>query len=302
MTPLISVALCTYNGERHLSAQLKSILHQTYKNIEIVICDDCSTDSTNEIIEEFSKFYPIIKHYKNQHNLGFNKNFEQAIHYSTGDFIAISDQDDIWELDKLEKLLNHIGDNWLVFSNSKFINNENKVIDGQILADHFTLKNRNYKSLYFSNFVTGHTVLFSRKFLHYLFPIPKLGYYDWWMGFVATYHHKITYCNEQLTLHRIHQHSAMFRGHEVSLLSKRKERAQEINDNLLNLINYKHLNSIDKEELKLLHLQFMSNQLFQKLKMMLKLYSNYKVYFPNLKYRNMISRINYAYKFVNRNF
>ena len=79
MKPLISIALCTYNGSLFLEKQLISILNQTYKNIEIVVVDDCSTDNTFEIITTFALEYPQIKSFRNTTNIGFNKNFEKAI-------------------------------------------------------------------------------------------------------------------------------------------------------------------------------------------------------------------------------
>lgn len=195
MQPLISIALCTYNGAKYLQEQLMSIVNQTYKNIEVVIVDDCSTDNTVDIVKSLEKSFPRIKLYQNEKNLGFNKNFEKAIELTTGDYIAISDQDDIWELNKLELLLNHIDDNWLIFSNSIFVDEHNNDLGKTLLHPSFKLRERDFRSLLFYNFVTGHTTLLSRIFIPYIFPIPSSGYYDWWMGFIALYHKKIAYLN-----------------------------------------------------------------------------------------------------------
>ena len=84
----ISVALCTYNGEQFLKEQLDSILKQTQKVDEIVICDDGSTDATINILENYSANYPNIFHiYRNKVNLRSVKNFEKAITLCTGDLI-----------------------------------------------------------------------------------------------------------------------------------------------------------------------------------------------------------------------
>ena len=140
MEPLISIALCTYNGSRFLEKQVMSILNQTYKNIELIVVDDCSTDNTFEIIKQLSFQYPQIKPYRNPKNLGFNKNFEKAISLSTGAYIAISDQDDIWLKDKLQRLYDHIGDKWLVFSNSEWVDEDENKLGRQILASNFRIK------------------------------------------------------------------------------------------------------------------------------------------------------------------
>jgi glycosyltransferase involved in cell wall biosynthesis len=98
----ISVAICTYNGEKFLKQQLDSILLQTVCVNEIIICDDISTDSTIEILEAYQNKYPsLIKIFRNEKTLMTVKNFEKAITLTTGDIIFLADQDDIWCLNKV---------------------------------------------------------------------------------------------------------------------------------------------------------------------------------------------------------
>ena len=102
----LSVAMCTYNGEQHVNEQLESILKQTMTVDEIIICDDGSTDKTIQIIEQFQMNFPnIITLHRNSFNLGSNKNFEKAITLCSGDYIFLSDQDDIWKINKVEKII-----------------------------------------------------------------------------------------------------------------------------------------------------------------------------------------------------
>lgn len=202
--PLISVALCTYNGEKFLLEQMDSILAQTYKNLEIIIVDDCSTDKTTEIINVYAEKDKRIKLFRNEANLGFNKNFEKALRLTSGDYITISDQDDIWLPQKLQQLLDNIKNNWLIFSNSSYLGDSKQ---GRLLKD-FKLP-LNYKGILLRNHVTGHTSLMHRDFLNYVLPFPQDGYYDWWMGFVAGYHNKIAFLDEVLTLYRVHSDSVV---------------------------------------------------------------------------------------------
>ncbi|MCU7614252.1 glycosyltransferase [Chryseobacterium sp. GMJ5] len=123
-----SVALCTYNGEKYISAQLDSILNQTILPDEIVICDDISKDSTVEIIRDYQKIHPNIRVFINESNLGFIKNFEKAILQCSFDIIIISDQDDIWEKDKIEKTIGFFTKNPQfdgVFHDLKLMDKEN---------------------------------------------------------------------------------------------------------------------------------------------------------------------------------
>lgn len=104
---IISVALCTYNGEKYLESQLNSILNQTVKVDEIVICDDVSSDTTMQIINEYKKRFPTIFNViVNEKNIGYVKNFDKAITICTGDLILLSDQDDLWKRNKVETILN----------------------------------------------------------------------------------------------------------------------------------------------------------------------------------------------------
>ena len=93
----ISIAMTTYNGSKYLNDQLKSFSQQDQAPDELIVCDDGSSDNTIKILEKFSLNAPFdVKIYQNESNLGFTKNFENALSKCTGDLIFLSDQDDIW--------------------------------------------------------------------------------------------------------------------------------------------------------------------------------------------------------------
>jgi len=105
--------LCTYNGELYLREQLESIFKQTRLPDEIIVCDDCSVDSTLKILDEFRKIFPVpFKIYVSKKTLGVSKNFERAISLCTGDIIVLSDQDDVWMPETIKKVIE-------VFNNNK---------------------------------------------------------------------------------------------------------------------------------------------------------------------------------------
>ena len=109
---MISVALCTYNGEQYIREQLESILTQTVKVDEIVVCDDGSTDNTLQIIEELAGNTDTAIHiYRNETNLGPAKNFQKAINLCSGDIIFLSDQDDVWMPEKAATITNYFRQN-----------------------------------------------------------------------------------------------------------------------------------------------------------------------------------------------
>ena len=105
MAGKFSVAMCTYNGARYLPEQLESIAGQTRPPDELVVCDDRSTDETVRVVEGFASAAPFpVRLHVNARKLGSTQNFARAIGLCSGELIALSDQDDVWEPGKLAKL------------------------------------------------------------------------------------------------------------------------------------------------------------------------------------------------------
>ena len=112
-----SVALCTYNGEKYIQDLLISICSQTVQPNEIIICDDCSNDSTVSIIQDVLNRYQIpYTLIINENNLGFFRNFKKCISLCTGDVVFLCDQDDVWHDNKVEVLSSIMNENLDVLS------------------------------------------------------------------------------------------------------------------------------------------------------------------------------------------
>ena len=124
--PLISIALCTYNGEEFIRQQLNSLLNQTYTNIEIIAVDDFSIDRTVAILQEYAALDRRLNIFTNEHNLGYTNNFEKALNLCNGDLIAICDQDDIWHPDKLKIQSELMSGHELLYHDSEFIDESGK--------------------------------------------------------------------------------------------------------------------------------------------------------------------------------
>jgi glycosyltransferase involved in cell wall biosynthesis len=121
---LVSIALATYNGEVFIKKQLDSLLQQNYKNIEIIISDDNSSDKTVDIIKDYQKLDSRIHIILNKNQNGFKKNFEKAIEKCIGEITFLCDQDDVWYNNKIEEHLEHYKDN-----NIKWVYNEVRITD-----------------------------------------------------------------------------------------------------------------------------------------------------------------------------
>ena len=124
--------MCTYNGAQYLDEQLDSICTQTYPNIEIIVVDDCSTDDTFEILKNHQSQDPRIQVFQNSENIGFVQNFSKAISLSTGAYIALADQDDIWKPYKLERFANEIQNHLLIYSDAILMSPDGQLLDRQL--------------------------------------------------------------------------------------------------------------------------------------------------------------------------
>jgi glycosyltransferase involved in cell wall biosynthesis len=202
---LISIAMTTFNGETYLQAQLDSILSQTYQTFELIICDDFSMDTTWIILSEYALRDHRIKLFQNQENIGFVKNFEKALRLCEGEYIALADQDDIWEPKKLSILMSEINNALLIHSDAYLIDANNTIFASSYTSySNKTIRSDFIKYL-FGNNVTGCTTLFRRKLLEYALPIPEcIKLHDWWLALNASNHGAIHYYPKPLIRYRQH--------------------------------------------------------------------------------------------------
>ncbi len=109
--PKVSVVMALYNVEEYLEKSVNSILNQTYKNIEIIMCDDCSKDGTLKLAKKLAKQDSRIKVLENKENLKSGKTRNRCIEDATGKYIAIQDADDYSDLTRIEKQVNFLEEN-----------------------------------------------------------------------------------------------------------------------------------------------------------------------------------------------
>lgn len=219
MAMKLSVALCTYNGEKYIRQQIESILTQTKSVDEIVVCDDQSTDLTLKIISEIAKQSSVeFKIYNNEQRLNVVKNFEKAISKCTGELIFLCDQDDIWHIDKVEKIIEYFNGNPqinVIFSNARLIDEVNNLIEDKTLfqAVNFSTEAQKYfdagyafELLNHFNRVTGATVACKADYVKSLLPfnIYNRVIHDELIAISAINDECLGYINECLIDYRIH--------------------------------------------------------------------------------------------------
>ncbi len=209
----IDILLATYNGEKYLKEQIESILNQTHTNFRLIISDDCSKDSTRDIIREYAKKDKRIKYYFQDRNLGYVKNFEFLLSTVQNEVYALSDQDDVWEIEKIEKYLEKmkLEDADLVFGDLEIVNENletiNKSFNTYMNLKRKIKKCKNYEMLYLYNCVTGCTILAKSKLLEKILPIPtntKHICHDYWIALITSVHGKIAYVEQPYIKYRQH--------------------------------------------------------------------------------------------------
>lgn len=234
----ISVAMCTYNGEKYIVEQLKSIWGQTRRPDEVIICDDCSSDATVQAVEKFlagqesgaSGSIPV-RFYAGEKNLGVVGNFTKALKFCTGDIIFPCDQDDIWLPEKIavfEKLFLEQPDCSVLFSNAELVDASGRAL-GRTLWESLDFspgvvgtKYKNMLRLLLNRcVVTGTAMAFRRSLLKEVLPLSQNWIHDGWIAVIAACTGKILPVDQCLLLYRQHENNVVG-ANEQDLLSRSK--------------------------------------------------------------------------------
>ena len=213
MKEKVDILLATYNGEKYLEEQIESILNQTYENIQIIISDDCSKDKTREILKKYEQNDKITIYYQEQ-NLGYVKNFEFLLNKVESNLYMLSDQDDVWKKEKVEKTVEKLqkDDLDLVFGDLEVVDKDlNTLYKSYNKYMHLTHKiekyYKDYRLQYLYNCMTGCTMLSKKEWLDKILPFPldsKYVIHDYWIGLIIALNGKVGYLSKPYILYRQH--------------------------------------------------------------------------------------------------
>lgn len=202
--PKISVAMAVFNGEKYLKDQISSILVQLKENDELVISVDESSDNSLEILKQLSKEDNRIKLIKGP-NSGVIKNFKNAILNCRGDYIFLSDQDDLWVKDKISKVKDVLKN-----ENVDLILHDAKVADKDlnVIYDSFFKLRKSKPGILkniFKNSYIGCCMAFKSELKEKILPFPEnIPMHDQWIGLIAEKYGKVKFLKEPLIIYRRH--------------------------------------------------------------------------------------------------
>lgn len=216
--PLVDILLATWNGEHYLAAQLESVLAQTYENWQLFIRDDGSTDGTEEILQQYQTRYPgrlnIIR--DDKANLGASGNFSLLMEHSDADYLMFCDQDDVWEPEKIETLMEAMAglERDCGQDMPLLVHCDLKVVDDSLkeIAPSFWRyqklnpeKDQFLNRLLVQNVVTGCALVMNRRTKDFALPVPiDARMHDWWIALVAAAFGRIGYVDRPLVQYRQH--------------------------------------------------------------------------------------------------
>lgn len=242
---IISIVMATYNGGKYIKDQLESIRKQTCQPDEIIIADDCSSDDTIKIINSFKNSTSIkIVNYVNKNNLGYIKNFKNAISKAKGDYIFLCDQDDIWEKNKIEETLKIMKQNkaeiacsgfTLIDGKGNFIKNTKCFKMDPIMGYEqwtYSVKKISVSRLIWGNFSPGCTYCFSNKVQGIFNSLTNVELsHDFQLLLIGANYNAAIYIDKPLSRYRLHD------SNTVGMNNKEAKRKRHIKPRLTRFLN-----------------------------------------------------------------
>jgi len=214
-SPTVSVALCTYNGAPFVAAQLESILKQTRPPDEVIVSDDGSADETLSIVGKIAAEHPsIVRVVQNPRRLGVIKNFEFAIARATGEIIFLSDQDDVWLENRIERMLLPFAanpDTCLVYCDARLVDQDLQPLGRSVFEAHgeMRLATRHAARDVIRGVdlaVLGSMMALRATLKPFVLPIEEVwGAHDHWIIFIAHALAGVRAVDEPLMLYRRHE-------------------------------------------------------------------------------------------------
>lgn len=215
--PSVDILLGAYNGEKYIQAQIESVLNQSHKNLRLIIRDDCSQDSTLEIIKKWKESHPEkIVIIPSEDRQGAKGNFSALMRHAQSPYVMFCDQDDVWMEGKVSKsmaLMQRMEEQYgtvqpcLVHTDLKVVDQDLRPVSDSFwqYARLFPRQGGGFTRILMQNVVTGCTALMNRSLFDLMQKIPPEALmHDWWAALVASAFGRIGALPEPTVLYRQH--------------------------------------------------------------------------------------------------
>ena len=254
---MIEILLATYNGERFLPEQIESITSQSFKDYYILASDDNSSDCTFEILRSYESVLGEKIRVVQSNTHSAKENFYNLLDMADAEYIALCDQDDFWESDRLEKSLKAIQRLEKRYGKETpiLVHSDLEIVDGNLnsqnkkmseltgISEAIKYAKKESKYLYtisteksFSRYlvennITGNTVIINKALLD-IYKRPEVSFmHDWWLGLIAFTFGKVGFLNECLVKYRQHENNELGAKNPLELHNIKKRNKQKIREN-----------------------------------------------------------------------
>lgn len=239
----VAIIMASYNGEKYIQEQIDSILNSSFQDFELHVCDDGSTDRTEEIVSSYVKrnIGKVFFH-KNRENLGVIRNFLDGMKYAQCPYYMFSDQDDVWEKDKilhtLEKMKREenqdadapiavFGDAYMVDAELRSLNNTFQRISN------LNPTNTKLSHLVVENSVIGCTLMINACLKELVKETDlHIKMHDWWIALIATSFGKLVYLDEPLLKYRQHENNTLGAKSDIAYAKENIAKMKKIRDSV----------------------------------------------------------------------
>lgn len=240
-----SIVMTTFNSEKFILKQLDSLVHQTKYIDEFIICDDCSSDNTISLLEQFktTNINCKIKIVHNSENIGFVQNFKNAISYASGDLIFLCDHDDVWEKEKVENMVKVFEGNKdilclgssfsMIDANDDKIKNKRNIFFCNNNLIKFKIKKGkvekiNFKNEFLHNFTPGCCIAFRKELKEEIIKHLNVAPHDYFISSLASSKDALYFYNEELIKYRLHQNNCIGIPNNSSYESRKKQVSKDL--------------------------------------------------------------------------
>jgi glycosyltransferase involved in cell wall biosynthesis len=201
----VSILVAVYNGSAYIDEQLRSVVSQISPGDEVIVMDDCSSDSSPDIVARYEREHPNVRLIRNERNRGVRATFEGLLNAASRDIILLSDQDDIWIDGRKDRMVAALQQDGCVAVLANALVLTTRGVERTFFPEAHQPNVASITQNYIRNNFIGCCMAFRREVLRLALPFPaRISMHDWWIGSCAITLGEVRYVAEPSLLYRRH--------------------------------------------------------------------------------------------------